>query len=164
MCLQALEANMESEWKHSAIRPLDRTETILFVEDENFVRDVTGEVLCSAGYTVLAVRNATEALAVYNEHLGEVDLLLSDVILPGENGRSLAKNLKLKNPALAVLLVTGYVEQMARQEAEHTECLAKPFSTEILLRKVRELLNARRAWFEKQSPEKIPVRRVFGNA
>jgi two-component system, cell cycle sensor histidine kinase and response regulator CckA len=164
MCLQALEANTESAWEHSAVRSVDRRETILFVEDENFVRDVTGEVLRSAGYRVLAVRNATEALFAYNEYLGEIDLLLSDVILPGESGRSLAKNLKLKNPALAVLLVTGYVEQMARQEAEHAECLAKPFSTEVLLRKIRELLNGRRAWFEKQRPEKVPVRRVSGNA
>jgi two-component system, cell cycle sensor histidine kinase and response regulator CckA len=129
MCMQALEAITGNAWDHSVIRSLGRNETILFVEDEDFVRDVTGEVLRSAGYQVLAVRNASEALAVYNEYLGEIDLLLSDVILPGETGRSLAKNLKLKNPALAVLLVTGYVEQMASQEAEHSECLAKPFST-----------------------------------
>lgn len=113
-------------------------ETILLVEDEAFVREVTGEVLRSAGYEVLTARNAAEAAGVYAGRGGSVELLLSDVVLPGENGRVLARRLRRENPALKVLLVTGYAEQMGLREEE---CLAKPFSTNVLLRKVREMLD-----------------------
>jgi two-component system, cell cycle sensor histidine kinase and response regulator CckA len=113
-------------------------ETILLVEDEAFVREVTGEVLRSAGYEVLTARNAAEAAGAYSERRRRVDLLLSDVVLPGENGRVLASRLRRENPALKVLLVTGYAEQMGLREEE---CLAKPFSTDVLLRRVREMLD-----------------------
>jgi two-component system, cell cycle sensor histidine kinase and response regulator CckA len=113
-------------------------ETILLVEDEAFVREVTGEVLRSAGYEVLTARNATEAAGVYAGRRGGVELLLSDVVLPGENGRALAGRLRRENPELKVLLVTGYAEQMGLREEEF---LAKPFGTDALLRKVREVLD-----------------------
>ncbi|MGP0020469.1 MAG: response regulator [Candidatus Sulfotelmatobacter sp.] len=113
-------------------------ETILLVEDEAFVREVTGEVLRSAGYEVLIARNASEAESAYAGRRGGVELLLSDVVLPGENGRVLAGRLRRDHPELKVLLVTGYAEQMGLREEE---CLAKPFSTDVLLRKVREMLD-----------------------
>jgi two-component system, cell cycle sensor histidine kinase and response regulator CckA len=119
-------------------------ETILLVEDEAFVREVTGEVLRSAGYEVLIARNAAEAAGVYSARLGGVELLLSDVVLPGENGRALARRLRRENPELKVLLVTGYADQMGLQGAQNgadEECLAKPFSTEVLLRRVRQRLD-----------------------
>jgi len=117
------------------------TGTILFVEDERFVREVTGEVLRSAGYRVLTAKNAAEAVCVYNARRSDVDLLLTDVVLPGETGRALAGRLRRENPGLKVLLVTGYAEEMALLEAKQEECLAKPFSTEVLLRRVRQLLD-----------------------
>lgn len=117
------------------------TETILFVEDETFVREVTSEVLRSAGYVVLAAQNAKEAMRSYDEQCGDVALLLTDVIMPGESGRVLAGKLGRKNPRLKVLFVTGYAEQMGLRETENDECLAKPFSTATLLRRVRRLLN-----------------------
>lgn len=119
-------------------------ETILLVEDEAFVREVTGEVLRSAGYEVLVARDAAEAAGVYSARPGGVELLLSDVILPGENGRALARRLRRENPELKVLLVTGYAEQMGLQGGQGEaaeECLAKPFSTEVLLRRVRQRLD-----------------------
>jgi CheY-like chemotaxis protein len=165
MCEQGLEATAKSAWDQDVIgSTFGCRETILFVEDEDFVRDVTGEVLRSAGYRVLAVRNASEALAKYEGHSSEIDLLLTDVILPGENGRSLARGLRLRNPVLAVLLVTGYAEQMFTHEAEHAECLAKPFSTGVLLQRIRQLLDERRGLFKKHSPRESPIRRVSGNA
>src|SRR5271165_407542 len=121
---------------------LARAETILLVEDEAFVREVTGEVLRSAGYEVLIARNAAEAAGVYAGRRGGEELLLSDVVLPGEDGRALAGRLRRENPELKVLLVSGYAEQMGlREEQEEEECLAKPFSTEVLLRRVREMLD-----------------------
>jgi len=118
--------------------------TILFVEDERFVREVTGEVLRSAGYRVLTAKNAAEAVSVYDARRTDIDLLLTDVVLPGETGRALAGRLRRENPGLKVLLVTGYEEEMALLEAKQEECLAKPFSTEVLLRRVRQLLDPRR--------------------
>ncbi len=128
---------------------LAAAETILLVEDEAFVREVTCEVLRSAGYRVLTAKNAAEAVSVYDAQRGEVELLLTDVVLPGETGRALAGRLRRANPALQVLLVTGYGDEMglskmkngAKQEARREECLAKPFSSEVLLRRVRQLLN-----------------------
>lgn len=118
-----------------------RTQTILLVEDEAFVREVTGEVLRSAGYRVLTAKNATEAMQAYEVRGDEVDLLLSDVVLPGESGRVLAGKLRRENPWLKILLVTGYAEQMGLRDAMQEECLAKPFSTEVLLGGVRRLLD-----------------------
>jgi two-component system, cell cycle sensor histidine kinase and response regulator CckA len=105
------------------------------------VRDVTTEVLRAAGYVVLSVCNADEAFGVYSHQRGEIDLLLTDVILPGESGRSLAEKLLRKNPHLVVLFVTGYADQMDIHGNGH--CLAKPFSTRVLLREIRELLDPR---------------------
>jgi len=116
-------------------------ETILLVEDEAFVREVTSEVLRSAGYEVVSARDASEALGAYAAHSGALDLLLTDVILPGESGRALAARLKWESPGLKVLLISGYAHQMEPQEAGAEECLAKPFSAGVLLRKVRKVLD-----------------------
>lgn len=131
-----------TEWKRSPdAEPLSEAETILWVEDEPFVRQVTCEVLRSAGYRVLSARDAAEAVPAYQLNRGEVALLLTDVILPGETGRALATRLRCENPELKVLLVTGYAEQMDFGEGADEEWLAKPFSTEVLLRRVRRLLD-----------------------
>jgi CheY-like chemotaxis protein len=120
------------------------TETILLVEDEAFVRKVTHEVLQSAGYGVVTAKNAVEAIE-QRERSPEVDLLLTDVVLPGKNGRALASDLRSRQPNLPVLYVTGYPMQLAEIEAtEPAEaCLPKPFSAAALLRKVRQMLNGK---------------------
>jgi DNA-binding response OmpR family regulator len=118
-----------------------QAETILFVEDEAFVREVTSDVLQTAGYRVLSAKDAIEAARLYEAHGSEVDLMLTDIVLPGESGRVLAAKLRRKNPQLKVLLVTGYVDQMTQLEEAREECLAKPFSSDALLRRVRNLLD-----------------------
>lgn len=128
-------------WLSTDEGALTGNETILFVEDEAFVREVTCEVLRSAGYRVLTARNAAEGVQAYDLERGAVDLLLTDVILPGENGRALAAWLKRKNPDLRVLFVTGYVEQMGLRMGEQEECLAKPFSRGTLLQTIRRLVD-----------------------
>ena len=134
-------------------------ETILFVEDEEFVRRVTSEVLRSAGYKVLTAKHAIEASQAYERSRGDIELLLTDVVLPGETGRALAERLKRQNPNLKVLLVTGYAEQMGLSHAAHEEYLAKPFSTGALLRTVRRLLDREDIW----SGEEELVRLACGN-
>ena len=123
------------------VEPAAAAETILLVEDEAFVREVTCEVLRSAGYRVVVAQNATEALHAYDRCCGEVDLLLTDVILPGETGRVLVARLRRRDPGLRALFVTGYAEQMGLRESQLEGCLAKPFSTDVLLRRVRQLLD-----------------------
>jgi DNA-binding response OmpR family regulator len=133
------------------------------VEDEGFVREVTCEVLRSAGYRVITAENAIEAEREYVQFCEEVDLLLTDVILPGENGRSLAGRLKVSHPELHILLVTGYTEQIGLGEEGREECLAKPFSARELLQRVKQTI--RRGEFEcgqNQRPDEI--RPVCGNA
>jgi two-component system cell cycle sensor histidine kinase/response regulator CckA len=114
--------------------------TILLVEDENFVREAAREVLRNTGYSVVAVKTAAEAVRVFEEVGGGVDLLLTDVVLPGEAGPALAARLRQADPGLNVLYVTGYAEQMKILEARHDRFLAKPFSSEKLLNAVWEVL------------------------
>ncbi len=115
-------------------------QTILLVEDEKFVREVTCEVLQSAGYRVLSAKNSREARFLYSQFGTDVDLLLSDMILPGETGLALACRLRRENRGLNILLVTGYAMQMELRELRPEEVLAKPFSTDTLLKRVRNLI------------------------
>lgn len=124
-----------------AEEPPGKGETILFVEDEAFVREVTSVVLRSAGYRVLTAKDAAAATRMYDLWSGDVDLLLTDVVLPGESGRALADRLKRARPLLKVLLITGYAEQMRLEAAVSDGCLAKPFSVGVLLRRVRQALD-----------------------
>ncbi len=105
---------------------------ILLVEDEAFVREVTGEVLRSAGYRVFSAKNAAAAMRIYEARGDEVELLLSDVVLPGESGRVLAGRLRREDPWLKILLVTGYAADGTGGPMQE-ECLAKSFSAEVLL-------------------------------
>jgi two-component system, cell cycle sensor histidine kinase and response regulator CckA len=134
------------------------TETILLVEDEVFVREVTSEVLRSAGYRVLTAKTADEAAQTDDQQLSQVDLLLTDVILPGKSGRTLANDLKQRYPWIAVLLVSGYMQQWTESEAGGwtEECLPKPFSATVLLLRVREALNQQRS----RRPEGSSLRRA----
>jgi two-component system cell cycle sensor histidine kinase/response regulator CckA len=81
--------------------------TILLVEDEQFLREVTCEILESAGYRVLKTRNAVEALSAFKEFKPIVRLLLTDVVLPGQNGRDLATDLRAMCPKLSIIFISG---------------------------------------------------------
>jgi PAS domain S-box-containing protein len=119
--------------------------TILLAEDEDSVRALAREVLRTAGYTVLAARDGAEAVEMAERHPGRIDLLVSDVIMPGLGGRELAERLLARDPRLKVLYLSGYVEDavvrhgVARQEVHF---LPKPFSPAVLAEKVREVLAA----------------------
>jgi len=84
-----------------------RRGTILLVEDERFLRETTGEILESAGYRVLKTRNAAEAMTAFREYKAIVRLLLTDVVLPGQNGRDLANDLRSVCPDLRVIFISG---------------------------------------------------------
>jgi two-component system cell cycle sensor histidine kinase/response regulator CckA len=144
MCVDVQSLNVRSVDvldQESAIECRNSGETILFVEDEAFVREVISEVLRSAGYRVLTASSAAEAVSVFDACREDLQLLLTDVILPGETGRVLAAKLRRKKVGLRVLLVTGYTEEVTQVQAQQDECLRKPFSTAVLLRRVRQLLD-----------------------
>lgn len=117
--------------------------TILVVEDEDFVREVTCEVLQFEGYQVLKARSAMEAIRIFHQSGEKVQLLLTDIMLPGRTGHDLARKLRGECPGLRTLFVSGYPENDAMQkdlpEAE-AFYLPKPFSVESLMRMVRQVL------------------------
>jgi len=119
-------------------------ETVLLVEDEDFVRGVTREVLEIAGYHVLEASNGESALQVFNENGGKVDLVLTDVVMPGMNGRDLGERLAAMSPRLKMLFMSGYTENAVLRHGLEKDCAAylqKPFALETLIAKVREVLH-----------------------
>lgn len=113
--------------------------TILLVEDETFVREVTGEILRAAGYEVLSATTAAEGATIYAERGSEISLVITDIVLPAETGVTLAAALRRKTKDLKVLFITGYYERARNMNPE--EFLAKPFSASILLSRVMQLLH-----------------------
>lgn len=144
-------------WEGTVTGAAIKQRTILLVEDEKFVREVTAEILRSSGYRVLVASNGDDANIAYAHGANEIDLLLTDVILPRFNGRVLAARWKQANPQLKVLFVTGYAEQMKVNPTTLGRCLAKPFCSEALLRAVAEL-------FAEAKESREPARPAFGNA
>jgi CheY-like chemotaxis protein len=135
--------NEQTVWVHGSTEHGEPT--VLLVEDESFVRGVVSEVLRGAGYWVLIARDAPEACRLYEAHSGRIELLLTDLVLPGEDGRALAARLRRNNPDLKVLLMSGYAERVATLntcDGHAEEWMAKPFSGEGLLEKVRQLLDS----------------------
>jgi CheY-like chemotaxis protein len=118
-----------------------RRETVLLVEDEPFVRDVTCAVLRAAGYRVWPAQNSADAKRLFDAQGDAVDLLITDIVLPGETGFVLARKLRNTRPLLKILFVTGYAQHMSLPEGENDRCLAKPFSQTALLRNMREMLD-----------------------
>ena len=121
------------------------TETILLVEDEAAVRAVTRELLVRNGYTVLEAADGPAALALVNgaEGPSRIDLLLTDVIMPGMSGRELAEQMIARSRGLRVLYISGYTDDAVVRHGMLEPGLAyleKPFSPAALLRKVRETL------------------------
>lgn len=126
-------------------RAIHGSETILMVEDEGAVRQLATHILKGHGYQVLCAGNGAEALRLSREHQGAIDLLVTDVVMPGMNGEQLARRLQSERPGLRVLFMSGYSDElMARYRVldEDSAFLAKPFTLEALARKVRAVLDA----------------------
>jgi signal transduction histidine kinase/ActR/RegA family two-component response regulator len=126
--------------------PSGGTETILLAEDEESIRRVAIRVLEKAGYRVIAAKDGEEAARLADAFVGTIDLLVSDMMMPLMDGRRLAERLRVTRPETRVLLLSGYTESTDPRAVPlgDAEFLQKPFSTDTLARKVRELLDARR--------------------
>ena len=120
------------------------SEVILLVEDEDMVRDLTRRVLEASGYTVYAARNGREGFAVCESHEGPIDLLLSDVVMPGLGGRELAEGVLKLRPGIKVVFMSGHTQDVLLQEGvqKGTAFLQKPFTPAGLAQKVREVLDS----------------------
>jgi PAS domain S-box-containing protein len=120
------------------------TETILLVEDEQVVRDVNHELLESLGYTVHSVGSGREAVVLYAEKRGTVDLVILDMVMPGMSGSETFDRLRAIDPGVKILLSSGYSLNGEAQHIMDRGCngfLQKPFQVERLSQKVRETLD-----------------------
>lgn len=119
-------------------------ETVLVVEDQALLRKVVVSMLEQDGYKVLSAQDPQEGLELARAHKGAIDLLISDVIMPGMNGRAFAEQLNLTRPGTKVLFVSGYTENIVSHHGQlevGSGFLQKPFTYELLGRKVREILD-----------------------
>lgn len=127
-------------------RSLSRgTETVLLVEDDPAVRDVALRVLRKFGYHVLHFTDAREALKAARDYPHQIHLLLTDVVMPGMNGRQLAEELLVTRPQLKVLYASGYTENVIVHHGaleSGIQFIGKPYAAQSLAAKVREVLDA----------------------
>jgi PAS domain S-box-containing protein len=125
-----------------AARSLAGTQTVLVVEDAEGLRELARRLLQRQGYTVLVAANADEALALFEQH-ASIDVLLTDVVMPGASGPELTRQLVDRCPTLKVIYMSGYTEDAIVQHGVLTHGIAflhKPFTSETLGRKIREVL------------------------
>jgi len=124
--------------------PVRGSETLLVVEDQEEVRKLTKRVLEARGYTVLAARNGAEALEIVAQHPSKIHLMITDVVMPGMNGRELAQHARARRSYLKVLYVSGYTGEAVLQHRllePGVAFLQKPFTPDVLARKTREVLD-----------------------
>ncbi|MDK9706657.1 MAG: PAS domain S-box protein [Desulforhopalus sp.] len=134
------EPKLRNEEEITAVRG---QETILLVEDEPMILDVTATMLRMQGYTVLAASSPGQAVRITEEHAGKISMLMTDVIMPEMNGRDLAKNLQALRPNLKCLFMSGYTADVIAPHGvleEGVHFIQKPFAMQALIDKIKEVL------------------------
>ncbi|HXK18998.1 MAG TPA: response regulator [Polyangiaceae bacterium] len=132
-----------SKWREESTSR--RSATVLVVDDEPTLRSVIRRSLLRDGYRVLVAEDGERALSLAKSHGASIDLLITDVVMPGLTGLELAQRLRLERPALGVLFISGFTFEEAVPAADLQAGMAylpKPFDTKVLSAKVRELLTA----------------------
>ena len=120
-------------------------ETILIVEDEESVRALAGRILREQGYTVLEARDGAEALHIAREFAGDIQLVLTDVVMPGMSGKTMVSRLETTRPNIKALYISGYTDSAIVHHGLLDSSIAflqKPFTIESLMRKVREVIRS----------------------
>ena len=124
--------------------PRGGTETVLLVEDESQVRNLVLDVLQARGYRVLSAKDGVEAIPLEESYPGRIDLLITDVVMPGLSGRELARHVLGARPETKVLFISGYTDDALLRHGVNEpgiSFLQKPFALDDLLRRVRALLD-----------------------
>jgi two-component system cell cycle sensor histidine kinase/response regulator CckA len=124
---------------------LTGSETVLVVEDDQRVRNVTATILRRQGYKVIEAESGDDALTLCQQHFGKIALMVTDVVMPKMNGRQLAEKIMVFRPGLKVLFVSGYTDHAIVAQGilePGIEFLQKPFTPEALSRRVREVLDS----------------------
>lgn len=146
--LPRLKAADNPRRKENADTEISRgSETILLVEDEEALRQLTERILQHAGYTVLSAANGPEALTLAEEAGYRLDLILTDVIMPGISGGELVRRLHEQHEDLRTLFMSGYTDTAVAVHGvleKGVHLLGKPFTAAQLTRKVREVLEGKR--------------------
>ena len=136
--------DIETLHKSTLKNPISRGETVLLVEDDRSIMKLGTRMLINLGYSVLSANTPSEAFSLAEEHSDEINLLVSDVVMPEMNGRELSEQLKRLYPKLKILFMSGYTANVIahRGVLEDGVCfIPKPFSKEELAFKVREALD-----------------------
>lgn len=123
---------------------LEGNETILLVEDEDMVRDMAVRILKEKGYKVLASARGEEAMTLSKQYRGPIQMMITDIVMPGISGKKLVQEIKKSRPGLKVLYISGYTDEIISQQGlldKHIEFLQKPFLPEKLLSTLRNILD-----------------------
>jgi CheY-like chemotaxis protein len=143
------EVSSATAFKAEEYKPMPKegtraSETILLVEDEEAVRGLTSRILEKQGYRVIAAQHGKEAMDIATKEEGKIDLVLTDIVMPGMNGRGLVERLAGIRPRIKSLYMSGYTDDdiVRRGFVEPSKSfLQKPFTSEALLRTVRKVLD-----------------------
>jgi PAS domain S-box-containing protein len=125
--------------------PLNGTETVLVVEDESGVRSYVRQVLEGHGYRALDAATGEDALEIARRFGGQIHLLITDVVLPGMSGAEVIRRFQEVRPGVPVMRMSGYPERFGAQMDEGIPLLQKPFTSEVLLSRIRRILDAGRS-------------------
>ena len=126
--------------------PLGGTETILLAEDDEPLRRLARQLLVKLGYRVLEAADPAAALALARAHPGDIHIVVSDVVMPGQSGLQLARQIAADRPLVKVLFMSGYTDEAIVRHGlldPGSNFLQKPFTPAVLARKVREVLDAK---------------------
>ncbi len=141
-----IEKYEEEQFEQKApVSHLSGNETVLIIEDDPDVLDISVTFISNFGYSVLTAGNANEALTVFKKHRREIDLIISDVIMPGMSTQDLVKELVKIEPLCKLLFVSGYTDDAIARHgvlAPNVAFLQKPFSPEDIGKKIREVLDS----------------------
>ncbi|MBI5249288.1 MAG: response regulator, partial [Desulfomonile tiedjei] len=142
--LPAMGIEREKDSEENAAMPAFGTETILLVDDEEFVRDLADRILSKAGYTVLTAANGCDALQVYNTGKDKISLVILDLIMPEMGGKQCLEELMKIDPKPKILVASGYTGEESPSAAVDGACgfIRKPFKVKELLRDVRKVLDS----------------------
>ena len=142
--LPAVQGLAEGPAQSARFKPIGGSETVLLVEDEEPVRNITTLLLETLGYRVLGAENGQDALRLFEASREKIDLLMTDVVMPDLSGREVAEALRAQDPGLKVLFQSGYTDDtVVRWGVLHAEVtfLKKPITLDVLARKIREVLD-----------------------